>query len=63
MPNIQDRIDFIHRRLNNEIDRWHASHSEDSLAEHLGMTEEQYAQFVKDPEEFIRKILEKKDDR
>jgi len=53
----QARVDWLHKRLNNEIDKWHASDSSETLAQYLGMSNEGYAGFVRDPEDFIRKLL------
>lgn len=53
----QEAVETFHRGLNHMIDKWHASNSEETLASYLGMSEEGYARFVKDPEAFIRRLL------
>lgn len=55
------RIDWVEKHLNNEIDRWHKDMPEAPLHEYLGMTKEQYNEFVKDPKAFIQSLINAKE--
>ena len=44
--------------LDDLIDEWHLNKTGIPIYEYLGMTQEEYILFVKDPEEYLRKINE-----
>jgi hypothetical protein len=53
----QQLIKQLEEEINDRIDEWHNGAGDQSLREHLGMTQEEYVEFVCHPEAYLRKKI------